>query len=114
MISNTIFGLLPVIVGVTQEAGNGVLIVAVTDCDQASVEGATVSITPSVGTLKYAGSDGIPSTTDYSSTQAAGIAYFFNVPPGTYTIGAQVSGMDLRDNAVKAYADSNTTLVVAP
>lgn len=114
MVSNDIYGLLPLLTGVTQAMGNGVLIVAVVDCDQAAVEGAVVSITPSAGTIKYAGSNGIPGQTDYPATQSSGIAYIFNVPPGTYTIGASVGGMDLRDNAVDAFADSNTTLVVAP
>ncbi len=114
MVSTTIFGLLPILTGVTQTAGNGVMIVAVTDCNQDTVEGAVVTITPSAGTIKYAGSGGIPGMTDFPSTQSSGVAYIFNVPPGNYTIGATVGGMSLRDNAVKAFADANTTLVVAP
>src|SRR5690606_32034547 len=114
MVDENIYSLLGLLTGVTQDPSNGVLIVALVDCDQVNIEGATVSIDPSVGTIKYAGAGGIPGTDDYSATQSSGIAYIFNVPPGEYTISASKSVMDLRDNTVKSYAGSNTTLVVAP
>jgi hypothetical protein len=115
MVSTTIFGLLPVLTGITQDAGNASLIVAAVDCEQGAMEGATVSITPDVGTLRYAGANGIPSMTAFPSTQAPGLAYIFNVPPGSYQVDATApDGTILRSVTVKAFSDATTTAVVAP
>tara|TARA_R110002073_G_scaffold74100_10_gene181376 strand:- start:27249 stop:28109 length:861 start_codon:yes stop_codon:yes gene_type:complete len=115
MVSTTIFGLLPLLTGITQEDGNASLIIATVDCEQAAMEGATVSITPNVGTLRYAGANGIPGMTDFPATQAPGLGYIFNVPPGNYQVDATApDGTILRSVNVKAFADSTTTAVVAP
>ncbi len=115
MIETTIFGLLPLLTGVTQADGNGVLLVAVVDCEQSAVEGATVSLTPDVGELRYAGANGLPSMTIFPATQSPGVAYIFNVPPGEYQVNATApDGTLLRTTTVKSYADSNTTSVIAP
>jgi hypothetical protein len=115
MVSTTIFSLLPILTGITQDAGNASLIVAAVDCDQSAMEGATVSITPNVGTLRYAGANGIPSMTDFPATQSPGLAYIFNVPPGSYQVDSTApDGTLLRTVTIKAFADSTTTAVVAP
>lgn len=114
MIKSSLLPLLSGLTGVDQDSANGILIVAINDCDEAAIEGAVVSITPSVGTIKYAEANNIPGMTDYPSTQSSGIAYIFNVPPGSYTIGATVGAANLRDNTVTAFAGSNTTLAIAP
>ncbi len=115
MVSTTIFGLLPILTGITQESGNASLIVAAVDCEQSAMEGAIISITPDVGTLRYSGANGIPGMTDFPATQAPGLAYIFNVPPGSYQVDATApDGTLLRTVTIKAFADSTTTAVVAP
>lgn len=117
MVSTTIFGVLPTLISETQDTGNGVLIIAAVDCEQGAMEGANVSITPDVGSLRYAGANGIPgpTTTNYPATQSPGLAYIFNVPPGSYQVDSTApDGTILRTVTIKAFADSTTTAVVAP
>ena len=114
MLSNTVFGFISLLTGIATQAGTGTFTIAIVDCEGASVPGAVVSISPSVGTLKYADASGLPGMADFDSTQDAGIVYAFNLPPGEYTVSASVGAVDLRDNTVKAFGDSISTIVVAP
>jgi hypothetical protein len=96
---------------VTQAAGNGFMGVVVSDCSGMPVAGATVTTTPS-GTVRY-NQAGIPSNTAMV-TDADGVAYVFNVPAGTVTVGASAQGTTFRAHDVLVRADVLTTTVVAP
>lgn len=108
-----LWGLVPLVAGVTQTDGNGAIMIIVSDCDEAAVESATVSIQPDVGEIRYGDSSGLPSSS-LSSTQGMGIAFIFDVPPGQYTIDAQRGGVSFREHGVKSFADSATTTILAP
>ncbi len=113
MMSQAIINLLA-FAGITQEAGNGLLIIAVVDCDQAALEGATITTVPATELL-YAGANGLPGATPFTETQAPGIAYAFNVPPGDYQISAVAAdGTALRTMTAKSFADATSAAVVAP
>jgi len=86
MISNSVFGLISLLTGVSNVAGTGTLTAAITDCNLGPIAGAVVTITPNVGVTKYADANGLPGQNDFPSTQASGVVYFFNVPPGEYTV----------------------------
>ncbi|MCP4449371.1 MAG: hypothetical protein GY811_29165, partial [Myxococcales bacterium] len=61
MVSPTIFQeLLPVVAAAPQDSGNGAAIVAAVDCEQAAMEGAVLSITPSAGTMHYSSANNFP------------------------------------------------------
>lgn len=114
MLSDSIFGLIGLLTGITTIQGTGTLTAAVLDCNNDPISGAVVTITPNVGTIKYADAMGLPGSADFPSTQGAGVVYIFNVPPGEYTISSSVGGTDLRDNTVKSFADSISTIQVIP
>lgn len=97
---------------VTQSAGNGLLPVFVLDCNGNPVAGATISLTPSSGTIRYA-SGGLPSTSA-TATDATGAAFIFNVTPGTVTIDGQLTGQSFREHAILVRADVITGTSVAP
>ena len=117
MVAPLIFNtLLPAVAAAAQESGNGALIVAAVDCEQAAMEGAVLSITPSAGTIHYSSANGFPGQMgDFSATQSPGITYFLNLPPGDYTVDATAPGaVNLRTVNVRVFADSSSTAVIAP
>lgn len=114
MLSDSIFGLIGLLTGITTVQGTGTLTAAILDCNNDPISGAVVTITPNVGTIKYADATGVPGSDDFPSTQAAGVVYIFNVPPGEYTISSSAGGTALRDNDVKSFADSISTIQVIP
>ena len=108
-----LWGLVPLVAGVTVDDGNGAIMIIVADCDQEAVEDATVSIQPAVGEIRYGDADGLPSS-DLTSTQGQGIAFIFNVPPGNYTVDAERGGVSFREHGVAAFADAATTTIIVP
>jgi hypothetical protein len=98
-------------VGVTPTAGDGLIIVIVTDCAGTTLTGATVAANPA-GTVKY-NAGGAPSSSA-TSTASDGIAYLFNVAPGNVTITATGSGHVLRQHVVTAHADAVTLTQIQP
>jgi hypothetical protein len=108
-----LWGLVPLVAGVTVDEGNGAIMIIVADCDQESVEKATVSIQPDVGEIRYGDSNGLPSS-DLTFTQDQGIAFIFNVPPGNYTVDAQRGGVSFREHGVASFADAATTTIIVP
>lgn len=113
MFGDDVWGIVPLIANATQADGNGAIMVIISDCDQQSVESATVSITPDVGEIRYGDSNGLPSST-LTSTQGQGIAFIFNVPPGSYTVDAERGGVSFREHSVAAFADAATTTIIVP
>jgi hypothetical protein len=95
-----------------QTAGKGMVGLAVLDASGNPVAGATISAAPGTGTVRYTGSNGLPSATA-TVTSADGVAFVFNAPE-TVTVSAAKSGMSFREHAVKAHADKFTTTSIAP
>ncbi len=114
MLSTTILGFLGGL-GITHDASDsGILIIAVVDCDQAALEGAIITTVPATELL-YAGANGLPGATPFTETQAPGIAYAFNVPPGDYQVSAVAAdGTDLRTMTAKSFIGATSAAVVAP
>ena len=95
-----------------QTAGKGMVGLAVLDASGNPVAGATISATPSGGTVRYTGSNGLPSSSA-TMTSADGVAFVFNAPE-TVTVTAAKSGHSFHAHAVKAHADKFTTTSIAP
>ena len=75
------------IAGVTQTSTDGVVLVAVLDTSGNPVTGAVVTSTPS-STVRYNGSNGLPSSSTTGSTGSDGVAYLLNVPTGCVNVTA--------------------------
>jgi hypothetical protein len=111
MITTSEFGALASLVGVTPEAGKGLLGVIVKDCDGTPIAGGTVTTIPA-GTVRYnAGSTPSSSAT---STSSDGVAYVFNVTAGNVTVRANGGGHTLRQHIVNARADAVTLTEIQP
>ncbi|MEO7093838.1 MAG: hypothetical protein ABI175_11350 [Polyangiales bacterium] len=95
-----------------QTAGKGMVGLAVLDASGNPVAGATIAATPAGGTVRYTGSNGLPSSSA-TMTSADGVAFVFNAPENV-TIAAVKSGLSFHAHAVKARADKFTTTSVAP
>lgn len=98
-------------VGVTQSAANGAMLVRVADCNGLPLTGATISTTPS-GEIRYS-ANSQPSTTA-TMTDASGVAFIYNVPPGTVTVDAMLGTRALRTRIVGVHADAGTVTGVRP
>lgn len=77
--------------GITVMPGTAVLALKVTDCGGHGVEGAVVSTTGAVGTVRYVGASGLPSSMA-SATSASGDVIIFNVPGTEVDVSASVDG----------------------
>jgi hypothetical protein len=101
---------------VQRKAGNGTVTIAVQDCDQKPVAGATVSVTANgkaVGTVAYI--DGKDISTSATATGEAGVAIIFNVPPGSIEVAATTDDKQkLRAHTIDARADVATATSVLP
>ncbi|HET9990136.1 MAG TPA: hypothetical protein VFQ65_16510 [Kofleriaceae bacterium] len=97
--------------GITQSADNGAMLVRATDCNGVPLAGATFSTAPA-GELRYS-ANSVPSTTA-TMTDASGVAFIYNVPPGTVTIDAMVGSRALRTRVVAVHADAGTVAGVRP
>lgn len=108
--NTTTFSLLSQYLQTGQQAGNGNLAIAVTDCANTAIDGATV-------TVKQGGTD-VPNTTDIDlgtlSAMGAGVHAVFNVPPGDTEVNATYMGMTLHAHVVHVFADSTTATIVRP
>jgi len=111
MVTSSEFAVFAAAAGITPVAGDGFIAVVVTDCQGATVGGATVTSTPA-GTVRY-NVAGTPSSTA-SVTAADGIAYIANVAPGDVTIKATAGGVTMRQHVVTAYANSVTLTAIQP
>lgn len=97
-----------------QTAGMGWIGIQIFDSANMPVEGVTVTSTPA-GTVRYNASNGLPSRTP-TSTAADGIAYIFNVAPGTVTVSASggTGNLTYHSHPVNARADQITTTLIQP
>jgi hypothetical protein len=91
--------------GATQSAANGTIIMAVLDCSNVPIEGATIS-------AKQGGVE-VGAQQDLSQLQP-GAFIVFDVPPGDTVVGATFNGMDLRAHTVEVLAAANTATAVRP
>ncbi|MBA3541894.1 MAG: hypothetical protein H0T79_19925 [Deltaproteobacteria bacterium] len=92
-----------------QDPGMGFIAMMVIDAANMPVGGATISSTPT-GTIRY-NADGLPNK-DATVTEADGIAYVFNVAPGTVTVNAAKAGATFHGHPVNARADQLTTTLI--
>ncbi|HTJ41462.1 MAG TPA: hypothetical protein VL463_05175 [Kofleriaceae bacterium] len=106
------FSTLQSFAGATQTGGKGFVAVIIADCNQMPIAGAKVTTTPG-GDVRYNGSSGLPDS-GANETQPDGIAYVFNLTPGTVTVGATVTGHTMRAHDIDVRADVITTTVVQP
>lgn len=95
-----------------QTAGMGFIGIQVYDGANTGVGGVTITSTPT-GTVRYNGTNGLPSSTS-TSTMADGLGYIFNVPAGRVTLMASGGGMTFKSHALTARADQVTTTLITP
>jgi hypothetical protein len=69
-------------------------VIAVSDCLGSGIVGATVTTDPPASAIVYANQN-LPDLS-LSTTDATGIAFVFNLPPGTISIGGLLEGTPLR------------------
>jgi hypothetical protein len=96
---------------IAQSPGNGAIRLRVDDCDRNTVLGATVTTSPA-GTVVYT-SHG-PIDTSATSTDADGIAYVFDLPPGAVTITAKSGATTYAGNVVTVTGDTMSFATVRP
>ena len=111
MLTTNTRDLLSTIAQGNQQGGMGLIALEVVDKTNATVGGAMVSSSPAGNPVRYDGSNGLPSSSA-TMTDADGVAYLFNVAPGTVTVSA-TGAKTFRSHAVKAYADNFTTTLVS-
>jgi hypothetical protein len=110
--TNTNFGLLTLVLSVTQSPTKGVVIVAATDCSAVPMPVANATIT-----LKQGGSDIAGTTQVDLGTLTMGMfdgLVVFNVPAGATDVGASYNGMTFRTHTVNVVAASDTLTTVKP
>lgn len=96
----------------TQDPAKGWIGVMVVDAANMPVAGAMVSSSPAGSPVKYnSGSPSLPSE-DATMTDAGGIAYIFNVGPGTVTVSATKAGATFHPHPLDARAGQITTTLV--
>jgi len=102
------FSGLQLISGVTATSGTGTLLVAVVDCQNNPIQGATV-------TVKQGGVD---VGTQYTSSMLMGAVAVFNVPADTAAggtvIGASYLSHTFPDHPVSSFADSDIATAIRP
>ncbi len=95
---------------IQQDAGKGNLGIAVTDCANMPIDGATVTVEQNNAP--------VPNTTDLDagmlSSQGAGVHLIFNVPVGDTTVSASLGAQPLLAHVVHVFADSTTATIVRP
>lgn len=105
MIKNATFNQIGQFGGFTQDdTANGALFVAVTDCANTPINGATLSVkqgSAEVGTQLDLGG---------FSAQAAGTFFVANVPAGATSVTASISGHDFPVHTVTSYKKDTQTL----
>ena len=114
MVTTGTFELLSTVAQGDQVPGNGLIAVVVasgTVPDLMPVAGATITTEPTVERYRYNGMNGLPDA-NATSTQADGVAYAFNVPPGGATVTAAMAGATFGTTSVKSFADSLITTTV--
>jgi hypothetical protein len=94
---------------VTQDTSKGFIGIMVVDAANMPVAGATVSSSPA-GVVKY-NSGGAPSE-DAAMTDTDGIAFIFNVGPGTVNVSASKSGSTFNPHPLNARAGEITTTLI--
>lgn len=99
------------LLGITQNAGNGMFAVLATDCATPPVQvaGATVTVTQN-GTMV----GDAPQDLGVIGPQAAGVYAITNVPPGATTVSASYNGMTFRTHVVQSVANEITSAQVKP
>ena len=93
-------------------SSNGMIILVVLDATGANpIQGATVSTSPASGKVRYM--DGSMQPFGTSSTNTDGLAFLFDVPPGSSVmVSASKSGMTFKSHALKARAGALPTTIV--
>lgn len=108
--TNTAFTAITTFLSIQQSAANGTLGVAVTDCANMPVDGATIVV--------QQGGNPVANTTDLDTgtldPSAAGGHIVFNVPPGDTEVSATLGSMTFRARTVKVVAASTTETIVRP
>lgn len=114
MLTQTTFEAAASISQTPQPAGRGWIGVQVFDAANMPVAGVTVTSSPA-GTVRYNGTNGLPAKAP-TSTAADGIAYIFDVAPGTVTISASggTGNLSYHAHPVNARADQVTTTLIQP
>lgn len=112
MIPQGTFDTLCALAQVNQDPTKGWVGVQVFNAANVPVAGAVVTSSP-MGTVKYNGTTGTPSQTA-TMTDADGIAYIFNVGPGSVTISATGGGLTFFSHPVIARAAQLTTTLIQP
>jgi hypothetical protein len=104
------FNALAQFLGGGQTAGNGAILVVVTDCALTPVQTSTL-------TVQQKGAD-IPGAeivdAGLLAAELAGTFIVFDVPPGTTTIGATVDGTAFRAHDIEVFADETSATQVTP
>jgi hypothetical protein len=113
MLDAATLDLLALVAGLSQDSGSGFLTVLLVDCTEAATEGATLSLTPSVGQIIYADAAGTPDAS-LTTTSASGVAFVFNATPGPVLVSATRDGSPFRSVEVEAIAATVTAAILAP
>jgi hypothetical protein len=106
LLSNTTFSIIVQFVAQTTQApGNGSVGLAVVDCANMPIAGATIAVTQNGAA--------VGNFFDASQLQA-GASITFDVPPGKTDINVSYNGTTFRARSIDVFAGSTTTTVVRP
>lgn len=112
MLTDALLGQLSTFLGITQEPGNGVVVVLATDCATAGVGDADVSVNMGATSVGDA-----PLDLGAFQAQFAGVYLITNVPPGDYTVKVSYAGTtttNFLDNTVSVVANGLTGAQMRP
>lgn len=102
------FGLLALYTG--QQSTNGIVIAEILDSSSMPVAGATVSSNPGAGSYLYSDANGTPASRPATNTDGA--SFLVNVPVGSVSISATMTGHTFKTHAVTAKANTFTSTVI--
>jgi hypothetical protein len=108
LLNDQTFGLLVQLSQKDQEPANGTVGLAVLDCENVPITGATISVKQ--GAIEYADDAHVYSLDQFQP----GLYFIFNVPPGVTTVTATYNGMTMRAHDVEVLAATTSTTAVRP
>src|SRR5262249_33905603 len=95
-----------------KQDGMGVAVIALFDCADVPVEGATVTMNPPAQKI-FTFPPNLPPQ-ENMPTAADGQAFATNITPGAHTVTAQYQGTTFIANHVHIYADALSVIILRP
>lgn len=99
---------------ITYDAGKGIILMTINDCNGTPLQGATIDTTllPANAVVHYF--DRVTPSLTATSTDMYGVAMVSNLNPGSVQLGAKANGMNLKTHSVQIFADAFIQTQIQP